>query len=136
MNRAELARWRRNVRPNLETGCWLWTGPLMPNGYGAHRVGPGWPNKAAHRLGYEHYVGPIPDGHQLDHLCRQRNCVNPEHLEPVTPSENTSRQDHAERRVVECPQGHPYDEQNTIVRNGRRFCRECDRQRKRRTRNS
>lgn len=130
MNRAELARWKRNVRVQ-PTGCWLWTGPTTRNGYGVWSVGPGKSQRAAHRIGYEHFVGTIPDGLQLDHLCRTRNCVNPEHLEPVTASENTLRQDHAERRVVACPKGHPYTDDNTIRRNGRRYCRECDRARKR-----
>lgn len=120
-----------------ESGCWLWQGQISRNGYGRCRVGPGKPLVAAHRVSYEHYVGPIPEGLQLDHVkergCTHRNCVNPEHLEPVTGSTNTMRQDHAERRVTECPKGHPYDEANTIITpQGHRRCRECDRARKRR----
>jgi hypothetical protein len=80
----------------------------------------------AHRLSYEHHVGPIPDGLQIDHTCRNRKCVNPEHLEPVTNAENTTRQDHAERRKTHCPKGHPYDEANTYVDpSGARRCRAC-----------
>src|SRR6185369_17164459 len=73
-----------------ETGCWLWTGPIKPSGY---------PNvfeyrgarQPAHRHFYERFVGPIPVGLDLDHLCRTRRCVNPAHLEPVTRLENMRR---------------------------------------------
>ena len=69
--------------------CWLWTGALAPNGYGV-----GWNGertRQAHRLVYELLVGPIPEGKHLDHLCCVRNCVNPDHLEPVTQAENNRR---------------------------------------------
>lgn len=71
-------------------GCWLWTGPTDRDGY-ARQVG--WYGALArpHRLIYEVLVGPIPDGLQIDHLCRVKRCVNPEHLEPVTTQENTRR---------------------------------------------
>jgi len=75
-----------------EDGCWLFTGALKPNGYGAVEIpGPGPKSVRVHRLVYEHVVGPIPEGLDLDHLCRVRNCVNPDHLEPVTRSENLRR---------------------------------------------
>lgn len=131
LNRGELARFLRLARDDGITGCLLWQGPLMPNGYGKHRRGPGHPERAAHRILWEHINGPVPDGLQLDHRCRTRNCVLPEHLEAVTPSENTRRQDHAERRVTACPQGHPYDGENTrISAAGKRVCRACDSARK------
>lgn len=79
----------------------------------------------AHRVAYEHIVGPIPPGMQLDHLCRNRMCVNPEHLEPVTAQENRRR---ATALITECPNGHPYDEANSKHSpDGRRYCRECKR---------
>ena len=70
-------------------GCWLWVGSIMPNGYGQkkhlQRNGP------AHRWMYEQRIGPIPAGMQIDHVCNVRHCVNPEHLEVVTPEENRQR---------------------------------------------
>lgn len=83
----------------------------------------------AHRVVYEHLVGPIPDGLQLDHLCRNRTCVNPEHLEPVTAAENRRR---AAALITACPQDHPYDDINTgIASTGQRYCIECNRTRAR-----
>jgi len=65
--------------------CWLWTGPLNPGGYGTNG------GRLAHRVVYERLIGQIPAGLTLDHLCRVRNCVNPQHLEPVTIAENLRR---------------------------------------------
>lgn len=71
------------------TPCWLWNGALIQGGYGRYQRGP--KGQPAHRAYYEKLVGPIPDGLDLDHLCRVRRCVNPSHLEPVTAAENTRR---------------------------------------------
>lgn len=83
---------RRNIAPG-DGGCWLWTRSKSPDGYGwaSYR------NRThqAHRLVYTFVYGSVPDGMHLDHLCRVRHCVNPDHLEPVTPRENLLRGDTA-----------------------------------------
>jgi len=127
---------------NGETGCWLWTGRIGDDGYGTIAAGAdvdeARPRRAlrAHRVMYELLVGPIPEGLVIDHLCRVRGCVNPEHLEPVTERINLLRGDTVTARnasVTHCPQGHPYDEANTFRRkNNGRECRECGRERCRR----
>lgn len=106
--------------------CWEWDNP-DGNGYGSlviegKRV-------MAHRLAYELHVGPIPDGLSLDHLCRNRRCVNPAHLEPVTHRENVARGEAPTARVVRsnvCMKGHELTAENTIIRKGGgRRCRRC-----------
>lgn len=121
-------RWEAKVQKSDE--CWLWTGWVTPNGYGQIREGSRNARVLyAHRVAYELFMGPVPEGLQLDHLCRVRHCVNPFHLEAVTTRENTLRGTGPAAkcaRVTHCPQGHPYDEENTHVdRRGKRVCRAC-----------
>ncbi|MFJ2662519.1 HNH endonuclease signature motif containing protein [Arthrobacter koreensis] len=81
-----------------------------------------------HRVAYELFSGPIPNGLVLDHLCRNRGCFNPNHLEPVTRAVNNLRGVGfmaAHARKTHCPKGHPYDEKNTQIKNGARRCRAC-----------
>lgn len=110
-------------------GCWVWTGALNASGYGA--VGRDSKVLRVHRVTYELLVGPIPDGLQLDHLCRNRACCNPEHLEPVTNRENWLRGQHHTAVMLRdgvCKRGHQMTAENTRVRSdGSRCCRECNR---------
>lgn len=114
-------------RPDLGS-CWLWTASLTkPGGHGKFWIGGSF--TTAHRASYEILVGPIPDGRQLDHLCRVRHCVNPAHLEPVSSGENTLRGvSFAAVNAAKdcCPSGHLYDEANTRIYRGRRYCRTCN----------
>jgi len=108
-------------------GCWLWRGRWNKDGYGLLDTPSG--TQYAHIHFYEAKNGRRPIGKVLDHLCRRRACCNPEHVEPVTGRENTLRgrgPSAVNARKTHCPKGHPYDEQNTIVRkNGGRVCRLC-----------
>lgn len=110
------------------SGCWLFTGYVMKNGYGTIGLGSRSEGKAfAHRVAYELFVGPIPDGYVIDHLCRVRRCVNPEHLEAVTISTNLRRGAQSALRT-HCPKGHSFDGTNRAInKQGHRFCRECSR---------
>lgn len=109
--------------------CWLWEGAKSKSGHGNFVL----ESKvtAAHRYAYSILVGEIPDGLHIDHLCRVRNCVNPDHLEPVTPQENVRRgfaTSSINRRKTHCVRGHEYNEENTHIRiSGGRNCRLCDR---------
>jgi len=108
-------------------GCWFWTASVDSHGYGQFRVGTR--TIKAHRFAYEELIGPIPDGLEPDHLCRQHRCVNPTHLEMVTHRENILRgmaPSALHARKTKCPKGHPYDEANTrIDGRGSRQCRAC-----------
>ncbi|MFC6017772.1 HNH endonuclease signature motif containing protein [Plantactinospora solaniradicis] len=122
-------RFRNKVRVDLVTGCWMWTASVDNHGYGQINVA-GAPVKA-HRVSWMLFVGPIPDGLTLDHLCRVVRCVSPDHLDPVTRSENTSRQiaaiGHPNALKTECTNGHGFSETNTrYASRGRgRVCRIC-----------
>jgi hypothetical protein len=111
-------------------GCWRWVGGIHKTGYGLFTIyqrGTVW----AHRYSYEMAKGPIPAGMQLDHLCRVHNCVNPDHLEVVTPRENVMRGDTIARENLSkthCPKGHPYSPENTQLTNlNQRRCKTCQR---------
>jgi len=134
LNNKEKARFLKKLSIGTPaSGCWVWHGALKSNGYGY--VFAGGRDQNAHRVAYQWFVGPIPEGLELDHLCRNRGCVNPSHLEPVTRWENIKRgamEEARQRRTTErltCSKGHPWNEQNTYVhaKTGARHCRECHR---------
>lgn len=124
-----LQRFMARVIPEPNSGCWLWAGSIKPLGYGSW--GHGGRMYQAHRFAYEAMVGPIPEGMHIDHLCRVRCCVNPKHLEPVTPRENVRRAMAACRGSSasnsHCRYGHELSAANTYIRpTGARTCRICN----------
>ncbi len=124
-----LQRWWSKTQPT--EACWLWVGSLDRRGYGQfdvivdgiHR------NHRAHRWGYEQLVGPIPDGVEPDHLCRNRACVRPDHLELVSHAENVARGDAGSHNAAKthCKQGHEFSPENTRMRGTWRECKACER---------
>lgn len=119
--------------PEPNSGCWLWTGAATDRGYGRVWVHAAQRAIPAYRALYELENGPVPDGLELDHLCRVPACVNPAHLEPVTHKENQCRSPlimkgagDRMRAKTHCPQNHPYAGKNLYTfPDGRRVCRIC-----------
>ena len=108
-------------------GCWEWDGSRNAGGYGQLSVDGR--NRMAHRVVYELLVGPIPDGMQIDHLCKTRQCVNPGHMEVVTCRENLMRGDTIQAEnagKTHCRHGHEFTPENTYAQRGHnRACRIC-----------
>ncbi len=126
------AQFERFISPEPMSGCWLWTGAIKSNGYAVVAV-----KRKAHHAHREVFIatkGGIPAGLDLDHLCRVRSCVNPDHLEPVNRETNVRRGIcglvNAARQLskTHCPQGHPYVGDNLYMNDkGGRECRACHR---------
>lgn len=120
-----VARFEAKYCPEAITGCWLWLGSTKR---GSHRYGFFHAENRvvlAHRWSYQHFIGPIPVGLELDHKCRTPQCVNPLHLEPVTHLENVRR---GVCRKTHCKHGHPLSDTNTYLPPGRpgiRVCLKC-----------
>lgn len=115
----------------LTSGCVEYTGALDSDGYGRQITRGSTADRAQpHVAAYELLVGPVPDGHELDHLCRNKVCCNPSHLRLLTNVDNAT--DNTQGSKTECPRGHPYNEENTYMTpKGHRRCRPCARQVKR-----
>lgn len=131
---APLKRFFRYIElgPSHRLGrCWLWTASVTPKGYGMFSPGPKGPKtQSVHTWTFAYIRGEtIPEGLQLDHLCRVRHCANPWHLEPVTAKTNQVRSPFDPAARTHCPQGHPYSVENTYVYPNRasRSCRICSR---------
>lgn len=107
-----------------DNGCWLWTDATREGygvlGRGARVEGINY----AHRETYAYFIGPIPDGLHIDHLCRVRACCNPYHLEPVSQAENNLRAARANRRTA-CRRGHTYTPESSYSNAKQRVCRTC-----------
>lgn len=107
--------------------CWLWTAAKTGQGYGHIKVDGRM--RPAHRVSYELAIGPIPEGMDLDHLCRTPLCVRPDHLEPVTRRTNVLRgvgYCAQQARKEECVNGHAFTAANTYIWRGHRTCRKCN----------
>jgi hypothetical protein len=113
-----------SIAPEPNTGCWLWIKYRKPQGYGQLSIGNR--NEHAHRVSYMVFRGPIAAGFQLDHLCRTPQCINPWHLEIVTPKVNSQRGYWGTKTA--CIHGHEYTGDNFYINiRGKRTCRVCSR---------
>lgn len=118
-------RFQAKVCPAPPSSCWLWMGSTCEQGYGRIGAGSG-PDLLAHRVAYTLRHGPIPDGHEIDHLCRTPECVNPDHLEVVTRQENCRRAGAAKPPQSEFVCGHPFEDSNKYyLSSGAPYCRRC-----------
>lgn len=126
MDSNQLDRFESKYTPEPNTGCWLWTGLLKRDGYArfdSHRT--------AHRMSFLHWNGQIPEGKEIDHICRMRCCVNPAHLQAITHRENIAKSRGWEfnTKKTHCPKGHPYSGENLYMFGTNRQCNICRRAR-------
>jgi hypothetical protein len=129
MSAADRFRGKFLIAPS---GCWIWMGSTTAEGYGRFSIDR--KGMYAHRASHELFVGPVPDGFQVDHLCRRTRCVNPMHLQAVPPRVNLLRSMGITAMAAaktRCSEGHLFDSENTYIDpRGRRQCRICRRARR------
>lgn len=113
----------------ISKGCWIWTAYVQKNGYGwsniNHKI-----SVSSHRLSYLVYIGDIPEGYCIHHICRVKACFNPKHLQAVTVKEHLKLDEHPAylaSQKTHCIRGHEFNEENTFWKKGRRICRACRR---------
>lgn len=135
----DIQRFEKYCMPDTNSGCWLWSGWSDRNGYGRMRVGNvkvGRRTVFTHRFSYTLHKGDIPEGLVIDHLCKNTNCCNPDHLEAVTTRENVLRSTNFAAKKAKqkaCKRGHLFTQENTYIPpKGGRVCRECMRHHDRR----
>jgi hypothetical protein len=124
MKQSILERFWRHASPEPNSGCWLWDGARNAKGYGLLGNRMSGRSQLAHRVAYELFCESIPEGKVLDHLCRVKCCVNPDHLRPLSREENSD----GNRRKTRCPKGHLYDLAQDIGGRRVRRCRQCRRE--------
>ena len=117
----------------MDNGCWLWLGATNAKGYGHIRSVENGPLISVHRVAYELANGAVPEGLEVDHLCFERACLNPDHLEAISHTDNVRRGRHNQNHgKAECINGHAFDDANTSIDSlGKRVCKTCARDRMR-----